>query len=201
MKKIVLFLLFLLLGGAHADEGLAYFLGMRNNHYAFVGVQYASKYGLAVENSVFTQGVEKQYVRIIPMYLWELGYGISGAYSVYGGIRYDQDYYDLGARLDLSWQKYRYFQLVGVLSPFYDSFLKNRVGYQAYIQSFLGQEVALFAGIKNLPDFRDVERRYIGGLVIKTGNVQVRPELSMPMDGGTHLTRVSIFFVYKNALW
>jgi hypothetical protein len=113
-------------------------------------------------------------------------------------MRYDQDYYDVGARLDVLWQSYRYLQVGGTLMPFYDSSLKGLVGYQAYVQSFLLKEIGVFVGAKNLPDFRNVERRYMAGLEIESGNLIVRPELSFPMNGGTHLSRVSLFFVYRS---
>jgi hypothetical protein len=113
-------------------------------------------------------------------------------------MRYDQDYYDVGARLDVLWQSYRYLQVGGTLMPFYDSSLKGLVGYQAYVQSFLLKEIGVFVGAKNLPDFRNVERRYMAGLEIESGNLIVRPELSFPMNGETHLSRVSLFFVYRS---
>ena len=198
MRKVLWIALLLCCVNLSANESFSYLLGMRNNHYVFVGVEYASRFGIAVENSVFTQGMEKQYVRVEPFYRWNLGEGLVGNYALYAGMRYDQDYYDVGARLDVLWQSYRYLQVGGTLMPFYDSSLKGLVGYQAYVQSFLLKEIGVFVGAKNLPDFRNVERRYMAGLEIESGNLSVRPEVSVPMNGGTHLSRVSLFFVYRS---
>ena len=197
MKKVIAVLLYLMVS-AYADSEFSFLLGMRNNHYAFIGAEYASKIGLAVENSVFTQGVEKQYVRVCPYYRWTLGNSVSGVYSLFSGMRYDQEYYDFGARLDLLWSPSQYFQVGGTFMPYYDSFFENTVGYKAYVQSFILEEVGLFAGVKNLPDFRAAERRYTGGLVLKSGHIMVRPELSTPMNGETHLIRASVFFIYNS---
>lgn len=198
MRKVILVALLLCYVNLFANDSFSYLIGMRNNRYVFAGVEYVARFGIAVENSVFTQGTEKQYVRVAPYYRWSLGEGLVGSYALYTGMRYDRDYYDVGARVDVLWHHYRYLQVVGTLMPFYDSFLKGLVGYQAYAQTFPLKEIGVFAGAKNLPDFRDVERRFMGGLVFESGRLCVRPELSVPMTGETHLTRVSLFFVYRS---
>lgn len=198
MRKVLWIALLLCCVNLSANESFSYLMGMRNNRYVFAGVEYAARFGIAVENSVFTQGTEKQYIRVEPFYRWNLGEGLVGNYALYAGMRYDQDYYDVGARLDVLWQHYRYLQVGGSLMPFYDSSLKGLVGYQAYVQSFLLKEIGVFVGAKNLPDFRNVERRYMAGLEIESGNLSVRPEVSVPMNGETHLSRVSLFFVYRS---
>ena len=198
MRKVLWIALLLCCVNLSANESFSYLMGMRNNRYVFAGVEYAARFGIAVENSVFTQGTEKQYIRVAPYYRWNLGEGLVGSYALYTGMRYDRDYYDIGARLDVLWQSYRYLQVGGTLMPFYDSSLKGLVGYQAYVQSFLLKEIGVFVGAKNLPDFRNVERRFMGGLVFESGNLIVRPELSFPMNGKTHLSRVSLFFVYRS---
>ncbi len=198
MRKLILIAVLLCCVNLSANESFSYLMGMRNNRYVFAGVEYAARFGIAVENSVFTQGTEKQYIRVAPYYRWNLGEGLVGSYALYTGMRYDRDYYDIGARLDVLWQHYRYLQVGGTLMPFYDSSLKGLVGYQAYVQSFLLKEIGVFAGAKNLPDFRNEERRFMGGLVFESGNLCVRPEVSVPMNGGTHLSRVSLFFVYRS---
>jgi len=198
MRKLILIAVLLCSVNLSANGSFSYLMGMRNNRYVFAGVEYAARFGIAVENSVFTQGTEKQYIRVAPYYRWNLGEWLVGRYALYTGMRYDRDYYDVGTRLDVLWQHYRYLQVGGTLMPFYDSSLKGLVGYQAYVQSFLLKEIGVFAGAKNLPDFRNVERRFMGGLVFESGNLCIRPEVSVPMNGGTHLSRVSLFFVYRS---
>ena len=198
MRKIQCFIMLLLTVSLYANDSFSYLLGMRNDRYAFVGVEYVSRFGLAVENSMYTMGTEKQYIRFAPYYRWNIDDSFEGCYALYYGMRYDQDYFDVGARVDVLWQRYRYLQIGGTWMPFYDSFLKGLMGYQMYVQSFPLKEIGVFAGAKNLPDFRDVERRFIGGLVFESGRLCVRPELSVPMTRETHLTRVSIFFVYRS---
>lgn len=198
MRKIQCIVMLFLVVSLYANNSFSFLMGMRNDRYVFVGVEYASRFGLAVENSMFTQGTEKQYIRVSPFYRWNIDDSFEGSYALYYGMRYDRDYFDVGARVDVLWRHYRYLQVGGTLMPFYDSFLKGLVGYQAYAQTFPLKEIGVFAGAKNLPDFRDVERRFMGGLVFESGRLCVRPELSVPMTGETHLTRVSLFFVYRS---
>lgn len=198
MKKLFAVLLFLLIEPVFANSNFAYLLGMRNNRYAFMGIEYSGKVGMVVENSLFTQGVEKQYIRLAPYYRWNIGKYFEGSYIFFVGMRYDGNYYDLGSRLDFLWLPFYYFQIGGSLMPYYDSVLKRKIGYKAYAQSFVFQDVGLFIGVKNLPDFRETENRYIGGIVIKSGRIWVKPELSVPMSRDSHLTRVSVFFVYNS---
>lgn len=197
MRKVVLTTLLCTIS-LFANESFSYLMGMRNNRYLFAGIEFASRYGFAVENSVFTQGVEKQYVRVAPFYCWNLGEELVGSYALYAGMRYDGAYYDVGTRMDVLWRYSRYLQTGGTFMPFYDSSLKGLIGYRAYVQSFLLKEIGVFAGMKNLPDFRNVENRFVGGFVFESGNIGVRPEFSVPVSWDTHLTRVSVFFVYKS---
>lgn len=198
MKKIACIFILLFASSIFASSNFAYLLGMRNNRYVFIGVEYDNVWGFIVENSVFTQGTEKQYIRVAPYYAWALPGNITGSYTLYTGMRYDKDYYDFGARIDALWAPIQYMQLGGAFNPFYDSFLKEKIGYEFFLQSYITKELGIFAGFKNIPYFRDTERRIMGGFTIKTGNILVRPELSLPPNNGSHLSRVSLYFIYKN---
>lgn len=198
MKRFVI-LIFLFFISGNAESISSYFMGMTNSSYIFIGTEFFNRIGIAAEHSVFTQGAEKQYVRIAPFYRFHLPYEFYGSYALFSGMRYDKGYYDFGARLDLSWNIWnRLMQVSGTYQPFYDSFIGLKNGYRLALQSIFSQHVGLFVGLKNIPDFRAVERRFCGGLIFDTPNISVKPEISVPTDGGTHLTRVSVSFVYKN---
>ncbi len=181
------------------NTDFSYILGLRNTHYAFVGVEYADKLGFVVMNSVASQGLEKQYVRGGPFYEWTLPFEIRGAYGIYAGMRYDRVFYDYGASINARWNAlHRYLLFYGALQPFYDSDLGDHLGYEFAVECFFTNEVGVFWEIKNMPEFRDVERRTSIGLLFDTGSLYLKPELSMPINNDTHLIRLNVFFVYKN---
>ena len=198
--KIFAFI-FALTALVYAESDFSYMMGMRKNKYAFLGVMLNSRYGFLAENSILSQGVEKQYARLYLFYAWEMPLGISGRYSFFGGARYDGDYYDYGARLDAQWVVIdRHLKLEGAFEPFFDSFFKERIGYEIGASCFLHHDFGIRVGVRNLPDFRNVEQRVFAGLFFDTEKVYVLPEVSAPLNGDTHLLRVSISFIYQNKL-
>lgn len=200
MKKILLCLLVLLCVNCYAMDSVAYILGMRNNHYVFVGLEYGEKWGLVVENSFFTQGFEKQYVGVGTFYEWNAFRNINGLYYWYAGRSYDGTFYDVGVQTVVYWTWFDFIQWKFLLNPFYDSFFKVNNGYELLIQMPVLEEINFFGGVKNLPYYRKIERRIACGAMFKTGSIWVKPEFSVPMNGDTHLTRVEISFVYKRLI-
>ena len=202
MKKwFGIFLLVLLSGLSYAADSTAShietFAGMRNNRYAFLGVDWNNRFGMAIENSVLVQKVELQYVRIAPFYHRELPYGLDVSYAIYAGTRYDKEFYDFGSRLGATFKVHpRFLLLDGIVQPFYDSDMGRNVGYLFEAKSFLLPEVALFANYKNLPEYRALERRVSVGLLFSVNNLAVRPEISTPTDWEMQWTRVSVSFLY-----
>lgn len=198
MRKI-LTLIMIVSSLAFAEGNLGYVLGVEKTRYYFAGLEYAKKWGIVIENSVFDQGVEKQYGRFAPYYLWNLPGGFSGAYTLYFGMQYDLDFYNFGARVDLQWTIHsRYLFANAVFELYYDSYLKDNVGFEIFVSSFLLKEVGVFGGYKNLPEYRRTERRYIAGLLFETGRIVVKPEISLPQNEDSSLMRTSVSFVYKD---
>lgn len=76
-------------------------------------------------------------------------------------MRYNFDYYDFGAVLDLKCRLFsKYLQIESVLQPFYDSDAKSMIGYSISARTMPIEEIGFFGGFKNLPEIRDIERRY-----------------------------------------
>lgn len=197
-KTLAAILLFTILSISHASDSTAIFAGMRNNRYAFAGMQAKSGFGIAFENSVLVQKVDIQYARLAVFYAKELPFNLSVNYAFYGGMRYDKEFYDFGSRISALWKVHeRYLQLNAMLQPFYDSDLGDLYGYLAGFRTFILPEVALFANFKNIPEYRDVERRIEGGLLFETNHLSVAPQISTPLSGDHPLTRVSVSFLYK----
>lgn len=197
MKKSLFLVLLLVAFSFAALDSTALVAGMRSNRYAFVGFQTKENFGVAFENSVQTQSPKKQYARLAAFYVFDLPFNIHSNYAVYGGMRYDKEFYDVGTRVELLWKAHeRYLQLNGVWQPFYDSDYGRNFGYLVGVRSFVLPEVGVVANFKNIPEYRDVERRVSFGLVFETDHLSVMPEISIPVDGQNPLTRVFVSFVY-----
>jgi len=199
MRKFAL--IFLLFPLVVLASDVYYGLGLRNSKYASISIEQKNGWGIAVENSLFAQDLNFQYVRFAPFYNFTAPLGFNGRYVLYGGFRYDQNFYDIGAMLSVNWEALKkYLQVQGVFQPYYDSDLGQKNGYSVGIQSILLQEVGLIAGIKNLPEYRDTEQRFFGGLVFCLPHMTVIPEISTPARGHIQTTRFSVSFLYKNGI-
>jgi hypothetical protein len=176
--------------------GNSFFMGMRNQRFLFVGVQHNS-YGFAFEQSLFNQDPEQQHGRIVAYTQYSLPISVTLWYILFGGMQYDQDYYEYGGEVAVLWAPQRYFQVRGRFQPFYDSGYHTKYGYLLQLQSYPFKEVGLYAGIKNIPDYRSVERRYFGGLLFDVGRLSVCPEISTPIHGSFEWTRMNLSFIYR----
>ena len=198
--RCFLVLLFLLCSTAFA-QGTTYFLGIRQSKYGYVGVQPFRHWGVRYDNSLFSQSVEYQYGRLALFYSFDTPFNMRGTYSFFYGMRYNQDYYDWGGELNCTLALHpKYFRINGILQPKYDSDIKEMVGYSVSLQTLPLQEVGLLMGFRNLPDFRDVERRAFVGMIFETERLKVVPEVSTPIATKMESTRVAISFVYRNGI-
>jgi len=179
-----------------------YMLGMRNSKYAFAAYENTKHWGVALENSFFVEEVELQYARAAAFYTFYLNLGFKGAYALYYGRRYNGDFYDVGAMLVLKYNIVnRLLQIGAMIQPFYDSDLKSKSAYNAWVQAIPLEEVGLFLGIKNQADYRDLERRAYAGVVFDLPHIVLKPEVSTPLEKGCKsTTRITVNFVYKKSL-
>lgn len=197
MKKTLITLL-AIVSFSFALDG-SYLIGMRSSKYGFIGYESSNNWGFAVENSLFVQDMDLQYARLAAFYRFSLHSRVNGHYAIFAGSRYNQDYYDFGSMLslDLTIIK-RYFDVQGTISPIYDSDAKLDYVYSVSAQTMLLQEVGLFGGFKNIPDYRNPEKRIFGGLVFDTRHLILKPEISTPFKADARSnTRVSVNFIYK----
>ena len=196
MKKVCLILL---LGSffLYAADDTSIFAGMRNTRFAFLGGEYKN-FGLAIENSIYVQKADQQYARVFFFYKTSLPLQMQLCYALFAGSRYDRAYHDVGGR-------------VNVRGAWFDEFLGVDAVWQIYNDSEIGlfsayegrgsirllREVALFAGLRTIPEYRMKARRVFAGLSFKSGHLVVNPEISTPLKKELQLTRVSVSFLYK----
>lgn len=194
MKKNIVFLLVASVTLLFANS--SFFTGMRNQRFMFVGVQHGS-YGAAYEQSVFNQDPEQQHGKIGLFAEYSLPLSMTLWYILYGGMQYDLDYYDYGGEVSMLWTFRTCAQIRVRYRPFYDSDLGVHQGYLLQLQLSPFEDVGFYVGLKNMPDYRDVERRFFGGVMFDVGRLGVYPEVSTPVHGSFEWTRVNLNFVYR----
>ena len=196
MKKIGLMLLFCS-AILFATEDKALFAGMRNSRYAFIGGEY-NHYGLTIENSIFVQKAEQQYVRATLSYRTPLPLHLNLCYALFSGVRYDRAYYDVGGKINLNgvWINDR-MGLDATWQVYNDSEMGLFSTYEGRGSVRFLPEVSLFAGLRTIPEYRMREKRIFAGFSFTSGHLTVNPEVSTPMKKELELTRVAVSFLYK----
>ena len=194
MRKLVVVLLMFSATLLFANN--QFFMGMRNQRFLFAGVQHGS-YGVAYEQSLFNQDPEQQHGCLGLFAEYSLPLSMKLWYVLYGGMQYDMDYYDYGGELSLLWAPHAYFQIKARYRPFYDSDLGTHYGYLVQLQSAPFEDVGFYVGFKNMPDYRNVERRFFGGMLFEVGRLGVYPEISTPVHGSFEWARVQLNFIYR----
>lgn len=196
MKSLKCLMFFLAFVAGNALASVA-FVGMENSKYAIVGFRPGKSAGVALMHSLWVQDAS-QYVRLSPFYSFRINDNVSGQYSVFYGTTYERSYYDYGADLYLSALFFnRLIELDGRFRPQYDSDLKFNYGYE-FVGKISGwKEIAVFGGIKNIPEYRKPEDRFLAGMSFSVKNLSVSPEISIPTNLKTQYTRIHVNFLYE----
>jgi len=181
-------------------------LGMPNTRNVFFGMIANEKYGAFLRHSVLINdpdmsiNIKQQYARLGLLYQWLGGELWRGYYIVYGGMRYDNAYWDMGTMGFAVFGPRHGVNLETALEHFYDSEMGNFLGYLMRVRSPELKKMSVFVGFKNIPEYRMVERRVSGGVSIGVDGLSVNCEVSSPTSWETQFTRVSIDFVYRFSL-
>lgn len=199
--KMCMRLILFLIGVSFANT--EFFFGMPNTRNAFLGLEINDAFGLYVKHSVLINdpdmgiNMKQQYVRIGSFYQWYGGDYIRGRYWAYGGMKYDQSYWDFGTRAFVAMGPSLGMNLEVMLQPFYDSEMGNFLGYLIRARTPTVKKTNVFLGYKNIPEYRMVERRLSAGFSITKDDLIVDCEVSSPTSWKTQFTRVSLGFIYK----
>lgn len=177
------------------DYSQSLILGVKNTRIAILGYELPCKMGLLLENSMYVEDVKLQYIRAALFYKFNLLRNINGGIFAYYGQRYNNDYYDLGTRFFVDWH-WKIFVFSGALQPLYDSEMKYYTCYSATVNGYILSDLALTIGFKNIPEYRNVEKRAAFGLLFDTPVLKVHPQVSFPITNEEQLTRISISFIY-----
>lgn len=195
--KSFIFMCSLLLLVCKNNYSQSLILGVKNTRIAIAGYELSCKLGLLIENTMYVQDVKSQYIRLALFYKKDLQYKVNAGLFAFYGQRYNHDYYDLGVRLFTDWH-WKVFAFSGALQPLYDSEMKYHTCYSVAVNGYVFSDFAVAIEFKNIPEYRNVEKRASFGLLFDTPVLKVKPEVSIPLTNEEQLTRISISLLYNH---
>jgi len=176
-----------------------FFGGLRNQRYAFVGVQFQDRFGIAFEESLFNQDFDWQHGRLALFSQYSMPLGFEIEYALFAGMQYDQSFYDYGSQASLNWTvPNKMIAITGIFQPMYDSDLGMDLAYCAQLLVKPFKDIGFYFGERNIPDFRKVEDRFFGGMLFELERISVLAEISTPVNESIEWTRVGASFIYKS---
>lgn len=170
-------------------------LGLRDNLYGWLSYQGKRPYYLKLEQSLFSQKATYQYVRGYVGYefLWNK---LNVATEAYYGQQYNGDFYQLGGSLTAS-VSFKYIGFVATLNPHYDSTLKYQTCGDIESSILLWKDIAFCMSYGNIPQFRTNTIYWKAGLCIKSGHLEVKPEISIPCFKDVDYLKVYCSFKWR----
>lgn len=197
MKKFSLIIL-LAISSAFSNQFL---LGLRNSNYGYIAFQSERNFGFALENSIFIQKAELQYIRGSVFYTFLFNKRINGFYTWYYGTRYNNDYFDYGSIFSLNFSIIKkHLSFEAKIQPYFDSDFGRYIGYATQLHLIPFDEIGVNIGFKNIPEFRINEYRFWGGLTINVQHLLLKPYVSIPLDESQKTsTRFNIDFTYYSS--
>ena len=171
-------------------------LGLRDNRFAGIGYHFLNKYDIELEHSMFPEKIGFQYIRANLEADFSIEHLII-SYKLYSGMLYNQNFYDVGGDLKLSYDIKNRITLETNVNPHYDS------GYEYETNYGFGLIVRLFKGIglsgqfSTVPEYRESEKRVRAGLVFKENNLTVSPVISIPAKKEFKSMRILVSMDYS----
>lgn len=191
--KVVCF--FLLLQGMVLVSAQSILVGVRDNQYTRIGYAYKHWSGI-LEHSVFTSKFKNQVLNGYVEYQGNTG-RLEYRGTVYGGFQYNKLYHSYGGMCEGIYPLASWCYVEGGIRPHYDSSYGYETAYWGGVGFKLHREIYLTASYTNYPEYRLCEERIKGGLLIKVRNLEVKPELSIPIHSKMENLRFLLSFGYN----
>ena len=192
--RIKLLLMFLFLSVKLFSQQV--YVGLRENQYAHIRYVFKINMFADVEQSIFITHIENQYIRGCIGYQKDYNW-LKGYVSAYYGMAYNNNFQNYGFKIFIEKYIGKSLGIEFLLNPHQDSYIKYKTCYEASVHYFVFNEVALYLSVTNVPEYRESINRFKPGLLFKSGNLQVKPQISIPLEGRIKNIRVLCGFEYK----
>ncbi|GHT52255.1 hypothetical protein AGMMS49982_11990 [Bacteroidia bacterium] len=170
-------------------------IGLRDNQYAHI--QYVAKTGLLaeVEQSLFMNGVNFQHIQGFVGYRRDFNY-LNGDVRAYYGTTYGSIYQDYGLKISAETTFSKRWGIGLALNPHEDSDYGYTTCYVASVFCSVFKEIAIELSSTNIPEYRQATNRLKAGLRFHSGNLYVKPQISIPTEGNIKYAHVLCGFDY-----
>lgn len=174
----------------------AILLGVRDNEYARIGYKDKKNWYILAEHSVFVTKLKNQVINGYAGYkgaLKELQY--NGC--VYGGVHYRRLYKMMGGMIEVQYPILPWCNIFGGVRPHYDSSYGYDTAFKAGLSFVLHKAISFRGEFTSYPEYRLCEKRIKVGLDFKVMNLNVSPEVSIPVESNMETTRLLMSFKYE----
>jgi hypothetical protein len=169
-------------------------VGSRDNQYIYGECLYKG-WHLKLEESVYSSKIGSQYVRLYA------GYCLQNAqWSIdvdsYFGTPYNGKYNSYGCLASGTYVIQDKYHLKATINPHYDSGYKYETNFRIGAEADIFDQISIMAAYQEMPIYRMKEKRVYGGLIFKSGNLSVCPQISIPTDDVINHIRCIVNFRY-----
>ena len=165
------------------------YIGFRDNRYVYGGYQFKFGMYVDVEHSVYSDHFGYQKGRLYVGYEQEWKYADLNA-KIYGSSLWNGNYQDAGLLLQVLAKPFKNWTVDATLNPHYDTGIGDYINYSVGTGIMVNKDITLLAHYTIIPEYRDSEKRVRVGIIFKVGNLEVKPELSVPVEGKARNMRV-----------
>lgn len=170
-------------------------LGVRDNQFARIGYSH-NNLSITFEHSVFITKFKNQVLNGYLKYQGTIGQ-INYYGTLYSGFHYSNLYHSYGGICELKYFITPWWQIKGGIRPHYDSNYGYKTAYLGNLSFKLHHDIYLIATYSNYPEYRLCEKRVKGGLLLHVQNLEVKPEISIPINNKMENIRFLLSFNYE----
>lgn len=179
MKRIFTLILFvssILASFAQIDAGLC------NTRFVYGAYTFADHYRVALRHSVFSEKIGFQQIGLSAEYFGNVSkfdYNI----KIYGATAWNGDYQQAAAVASLTYSPLSLLHLTGRINPLYDTGYKYKTCFSLGAAVDLNKSIDVRTSYTTIPDYRKSEKRVHAGFGLRSGQLSVIPEVSIPVAG------------------
>lgn len=196
---IIFFALLSIINVEARDANKSISVGVENNKYIIADYVY-DKFDIGIKHSVFSESFKNQYFQFNLGYTQSIGkYCQLSATPSFGSV-YNGDYYILKGTITGKVFAHKRVTFLADLQPHYDSGLSYSTYYRFGTLINVFKEVSLKLAYTDIPEYRMPEKRINAGVLFRSGNLSILPELSIPVNENVHKVRLLCSFRYSISL-
>lgn len=165
------------------------YIGFRDVRYVYGGYQFKFGMYMDVEHSIFSEHIGYQKGRLNVGYKHEWKYIDLNA-KIYGSSLWNGNYQDAGLLILGIAKPFKIWTVDATVNSHYDTGYGYHTCFSLGTGIKVNKNITMLAHYSTLPEYRESERRVRVGVNFKVRNLEVQPEVSVPVEGKAKTIRV-----------